>query len=41
MLVARTPLVEVDSVNAENNASGTLLGEHLVAAGARTIQLRR
>jgi LacI family transcriptional regulator len=37
VLVARTPLADVDSVNAENNASGTLLGEHLVAAGARTI----
>ena len=37
VLVARTPLADVDSVNAENNASGALLGEHLVAAGARTI----
>ena len=37
VLVARSPLSDVDSVNAENNASGTLLGEHLVAAGARTI----
>jgi LacI family transcriptional regulator len=37
VLVARTPLSGVDSVNAENNASGALLGEHLVSAGARTI----
>jgi LacI family transcriptional regulator len=37
VLVARTPIPDVDSVNAENNASGALLGEHLVAAGARTI----
>ncbi len=37
VLVARTPLPDADSVNAENQASATLLGEHLVAAGARTV----
>jgi LacI family transcriptional regulator len=38
VLVARTPLADADSINAENSASGALLGEHLVAAGARTIR---
>ena len=38
VLVARSPLADADSVNAENSASGALLGEHLVAAGARTIR---
>ena len=37
VLVARTPVPDADSVNAENTAAATMLGEHLVAAGARTI----
>jgi len=37
VLVARTPLAEADSVNAENSAAGSMLGEHLVASGAATI----
>jgi LacI family transcriptional regulator len=37
VLVARTPVPDADSVNAENSAAGAMLGEHLVAAGARTI----
>jgi LacI family transcriptional regulator len=37
VLVARTPLPDVDSVNAENSAAAAMLGEHLVASGARTI----
>jgi LacI family transcriptional regulator len=35
--VARTPLPDVDSVNAENSAAAAMLGEHLAAAGARTV----
>ena len=38
VLVARTPLADADSVNAENSAAASMLGEHLVAAGARTIR---
>jgi LacI family transcriptional regulator len=38
VLVARTPLADADPINAENSASAALLGEHLVAAGARTIR---
>jgi LacI family transcriptional regulator len=37
VLVARTPLADADSVNAENSAAASMLGEHLVSAGARTI----
>jgi LacI family transcriptional regulator len=37
VLVARTPVPDADSVNAENSAAASRLGEHLVAAGARTI----
>ena len=39
VLVARTPVADADSVNAENSASASMLGEHLVASGASTICL--
>jgi LacI family transcriptional regulator len=38
VLVARTPVPDADSVNAENSASAALLGEHLVASGARSVR---
>ena len=38
VLVARTPLTSVDSVNAENHASARALTEHLLDAGARTLR---
>ncbi len=38
VLIARTPLADADSVNAENSASAALLGEHLVASGASTVR---
>ena len=38
VLIARTPLADADSVNAENRASATLLGEHLVASGASSVR---
>ena len=37
VLVARPPIGEVDSVNAENRASAVALAEHLLAQGARRI----
>jgi LacI family transcriptional regulator len=37
VLVARTPVADADSVNAETAAAASMLGEHLVAVGARTI----
>jgi LacI family transcriptional regulator len=37
VLVARTPLEDTDSVNAENRATASALGEHLVGRGARDI----
>lgn len=37
VLVARPPIGEIDSVNAENRASAVALAEHLVAGGARRI----
>ncbi len=37
VLVARTPLAEADSLNAENSAAAAMLGDHLVANGARTV----
>ena len=37
VLVARTPLAEADSLNAENSAAAAMLGEHLVANGVRTV----
>jgi LacI family transcriptional regulator len=37
VLVARTPLAEADSLNAENSAAAAMLGEHLVDRGARTV----
>jgi LacI family transcriptional regulator len=38
VLIARTPVPDADSVNAETSAAASMLGEHLVAAGARTIR---
>jgi LacI family transcriptional regulator len=38
VLIARTPVPDADSVNAETIAAASMLGEHLVAAGARTIR---
>ena len=38
VLVARSPLPDADSVNAETSAAASMLGEHLVDAGARTIR---
>jgi len=37
VLLARTPLADVDSVNSENRGTARALAEHLVAAGAGTI----
>jgi LacI family transcriptional regulator len=37
VLVARTPLAQADSLNAENSAAASMLGEHLVQRGARTL----
>ena len=37
VLVARPPIGEIDSVNAENHDSAVALADHLVAAGARRI----
>ncbi|QZY28342.1 LacI family DNA-binding transcriptional regulator [Nocardioides coralli] len=37
VLVARPPIGEIDSVNADNRDSAVALGEHLVAGGARSI----
>ena len=37
VLLARTPLADVDSVNSENRGTARALAGHLVAAGARTI----
>jgi LacI family transcriptional regulator len=39
VLVARPPIGEIDSVNAENRASAEALAGHLVAGGARRIVL--
>ncbi len=38
VLVARTPIGSVDSVNAENHASARALTEHLVAEGVRDLR---
>ncbi len=37
VLVARTPLPDADSVNAETSAAASMLGEHLADAGARNV----
>ena len=37
VLLARTPLAEIDSLNAENRETARALAEHLTAAGARAI----
>jgi LacI family transcriptional regulator len=37
VLIARTPMEDTDSVNAENRAAATMLGEHLVDVGVRTV----
>jgi LacI family transcriptional regulator len=37
VLVARPPIGDIDSLNAENDASAVRLAEHLLAAGTRTI----
>jgi LacI family transcriptional regulator len=37
VLLARTPLAEIDSLNAENRATASALADHLVGAGAGTI----
>ncbi len=37
VVVARDPVPDVDSLNAETNAAASMLGEHLVASGARSI----
>jgi LacI family transcriptional regulator len=38
VLIARRPLDGIDSLNAENIVAATLLAEHLLAAGARSIE---
>ena len=37
VLVARTPVPDADSVNAETSAAASMLGDHLADAGARTV----
>ena len=41
VLLARTPLEDIDSLNAENRATASALADHLVGAGAAHAHLRR